>query len=471
MYSASADDIAVVGLSCKLPGADNIDKYWQLLVNGQSAVNQPSSISAGGRYIFPKPAGYLSSIDGFDAEFFDIRPVEAATIDPRQLLVLELCWEAIEDAGISPERLKRRAVGVFVGASRDEFGESIRVGDSDAYSATGTHRAMIANRVSHFFDFTGPSLVLDSAQSSSLVAVHLACESIRRGECSAAIAGGVSLMVTGSHVQMMDSLGVISNQGECRAFDANADGFVPGEGGGMVLLKPLAQALHDGDRIYSVILGGAINQDGASTDFMAPSVAAQEELLLSALRRANVGGDQVHYVELHGTGTVAGDLAEAAALVSVFGKGRGSDEAWLQVGSVKTNIGHLDAAAGIAGFIKVALGLWHETIPSSLNYETPNRSISIEDSGVAVLRQCLDLSADHSRAVAGVSSFGMGGTNCHIVLAGNAAGATDSRTNQAFGLVQESVTTHGLVWVLSGRSSDGLLAQGRRLQEWMLTRP
>ncbi|WP_216918082.1 beta-ketoacyl synthase N-terminal-like domain-containing protein, partial [Nocardia noduli] len=471
MYNASADGIAVVGLSCKLPGADSLDKYWQLLINGRSAVNQPNATSAGGRYVFPKTAGYLNGIDGFDADFFGIRPAEAATIDPRQLLMLELCWEAIEDAGISPDALKRRSVGVFVGASRDEFGESIRVGDSDAYAAAGTHRAMIANRVSRFFDFTGPSMVLDSAQSSSLIAVHLACESIRRGESSVAIAGGVSLMVTGSNVQMMDNLGVISRQGECRAFDANADGFVPGEGGGIVLLKPLAQALRDGDRIYSVILGGAINQDGASTDFMAPSVAAQEELFLSALRRANVGSDQVRYVELHGTGTVAGDLAEAAALVSVFGKRRGSDGSWLQVGSVKTNIGHLDAAAGIAGFIKVALGLLHETIPPSLNYATPNGSISAIDSGVAVLRQGLDLSADDGRAVAGVSSFGMGGTNCHIVVAAHSARANNSDTSQAFGLVQESATTHGLVWVLSGRSGEGLLAQGRRLQEWLLTRP
>ena len=323
--------------------------------------------------------GFLEQVDQFDPHFFGISPREAARMDPQQRLLLEVAWEALEDAGQAAERLAGTQTGVFIGISNNDYGR-IQFGDPhriDAYAGTGNALSIAANRISYLFDLRGPSMAIDTACSSSLVAVHLACRSLWNGESNLALAGGVNLILSPAITINFTKAGVMAPDGRCKAFDARANGYVRSEGAGVVVLKPLSRALADGDPIYAVVRGSAVNQDGRSNGLMAPNPLAQEAVLREAYRRAGVSPGDVQYVEAHGTGTLLGDPIEVSALGAVLGIDR-PPERPCAVGSVKTNIGHLEAAAGIAGLIKVALALKHREIPPTLHFAEPNPHIPFD---------------------------------------------------------------------------------------------
>src|SRR5215211_7864087 len=346
------DLIAVVGMACRFAQAPTPGDFWQLLRDGKHAITEVPADRWDADELFDadlfvpgrmnsKWGSFLEQIDRFDPGFFHISPREATFMDPQQRLVLELGWEALEDAGVVPGTLKGSKLGVFVGAIWDDYANLVYRDGVDAstqHTATGLHRSIIANRLSYFLDVHGPSLTIDTGQSSSLVAVHLACESLRRGESDTAIAGGVNLSFLAESSIISAKWGGFSPDGRCYTFDARANGYVRGEGGGAVLLKPLARAVADGDKIYCVIRGSAVN-NGAGATMTTPNVHAQEAVVRAAYERAEIAPSDVQYVELHGTGTKVGDPIEAAALGAVLGAGR--DEQPLAVGSVKTNLGHL----------------------------------------------------------------------------------------------------------------------------------
>ncbi|MFC8870497.1 type I polyketide synthase [Streptomyces sp. NPDC057148] len=449
----SGEAIAVVGMACRFPGADGLDAFWRLLLSGVDAI-APGTGSRAGR----RPGGYLPEVDRFDAEFFGVSGPEAAALDPQQRLLLELTWHALEDARITPRDLTAGAAGVFVGAGSDEYAFLGRTGEvrPTPYTMTGTGRAFLAGRISHFFGFTGPSLVVDTGQSSSLSALHQAVLALRRGECTAAVVGGVQLNLTAVGDEVVEAIGALSPSGRCHTFDARADGIVRGEGAGVVVLKPLDRARTDGDRVYCTVLGGAVNSDGDRTALTAPSEAAQREVLTMACRQAGVAPADVRYVELHGTGTALGDPVEAAALGGVLGRVRSADRPLL-VGSVKTTIGHLEAAAGIAGFIKTALALFHRRLPPSLNFRDPNPAIDMAALRLRVCTAPRDWPAGRGPRTAGVSSFGLGGANCHVLL-GEAPDPLVTAERQAAGPPAVPV-------VLSGRTSAALRSRARDLAE------
>ncbi len=424
------DSIAIVGIGCRVPGAADPAAFWTLLLQGVDAIGAiPADRQALLSAYHPNPAlpgrmycaegGMLDGIDLFDAEFFGISPREASRMDPQHRLLLEVSWEALEDAGLVPERLAGTNTGVFIGVSNTEYA-TLQFDDPssvNAYTNVGGALSLAANRVSHVFDLQGPSVAVDTACSSSLVAVHLACQSIRSGEVSVALAGGVNVLVKPGPFVGFSKASMLSPRGRCRAFDASADGYVRAEGAGVVVLKPLDQALEDGDPVYSVILGTGVNSDGRTAGISLPAEQSQARLLRDVYRRAGVSPRDVHYVEAHGTGTGVGDPIESRALGQVLGAGRGIDDA-CRVGSVKTNIGHLEPAAGIAGLIKVALALKHRQLPATLHFNTPNPDIPFAELGLRVQDAASDLPAQspNNNMFMGVNSFGFGGTNAHVVV-------------------------------------------------------
>ncbi|MFJ2816608.1 SDR family NAD(P)-dependent oxidoreductase [Streptomyces sp. NPDC087294] len=469
---SSNDPIAIIGLSCRLPGAPDAEAFWRLLRDGGDAVARGSG--ATGPRECRLPAGLLDGVDLFDAEFFGISPREAAAMDPQQRLMLELSWEALEDAGIVPAVLEGAEVGVFVGAVWDDYATLLHRHGADAlthHTMTGVQRGIIANRISYVLGLRGPSMAMDTGQSSSLVAVHLACESLRRGESTLAVAGGVNLILTHESTDTVSAFGGLSPDGRCYTFDARANGFVRGEGGGVVILKPLAAALADGDTVYGVVRGSAVNNDGSGEGLTVPSRHAQAAVLERAYQRAGVDPADVGYVELHGTGTKVGDPVEAAALGAVLGVNR-PDTAPLPVGSVKTNIGHLEGAAGIAGLLKVVLALRHRQLPPSLNFTRPNPAIRLEQLNLRVQRELGPWADTDGPLTAGVSSFGVGGTNCHVVVSAGPLGGGGRESGRETEAVPEgeggwgSTANSGsgvLPWVVSGRSGEAVRGQAERL--------
>src|SRR5215212_3580233 len=377
--------IAIVGASCRFPGAAGLDSFWELLTSGTDAVTEvdaarwstrfyyhPNRSEAGKSYTWS--AGLLADIDLFEPAFFGISPREAAQMDPQQRVLLELVWHAAEDAGIPAAKLAGSATGVYIGGSSTDY-RDLRLGDpasGDSYFMTGATLSILANRISYVFDLHGPSLTVDTACSSSLVALHQACEAIRDGHIGTAIVGGINLLLSPYPFIGFSRAAMLSRRGRCFAFDERADGYVRGEGGGVVILKPLAQALADGDRVRAVILGTGVNSDGRTIGLSLPSEAAQSALIRTVCERAGVTPDDFAFFEMHGTGTPAGDPIEAAAVGSTLGQGR--REA-LPIGSVKSNIGHLEPASGMAGLIKAALALERGMTPPSLHCETPNPKI------------------------------------------------------------------------------------------------
>ena len=427
------EPIAIIGLGCRFPsGASNPQAFWDLLCRGVDAITEvpaerwdarrfydPDPDKAGKTYV--KQGGFLhEQVEYFDPLAFGMAPREAHTLDPQQRLLLEVTWEALEDAGLAMERLAGSPTGVFIGA----FALDMKMLQANplnrdvlySYSTTGASMTLLANRLSYVFDWRGPSLAIDTACSSSLVATHYACQSLWRGECTLAIAGGANVMLRPEYFIVMCKGHYLSPQARCRAFDARGDGYVRGEGAGVVILKPLAAAVRDHDPIYAVIRATGINQDGQTAGISLPNQEAQERLIATVYRQAGVLPGEVHYIEAHGTGTRAGDPVEAHALHRVLSVGRRPGQQCL-VGSVKTNIGHLEAAAGIAGLIKATLCLHHRQIPPNLHFEQPNPAIPFETMCIRVPTTLEPWPGEATHVYAGVNSFGYGGTNAHVLLA------------------------------------------------------
>ncbi|TJZ94480.1 type I polyketide synthase, partial [Actinacidiphila oryziradicis] len=472
--TGSGAEIAIVGISCRLPGASTPEELWELLRDGRHAIGQASVRNrTSGPDGADWPGGFVDGIDTFDAAFFGVSPNEAAAMDPQQRVMLELCWEALEDAGIVPADLAGGRAGVFAASIASDYATLMarQQGDISRYTLTGLNRGIIANRVSYTLDLRGPSLTVDSAQSSSLVSVHLAAESIRRGEADLALAGGVNLMLDPGSTAMTEQFNALSPDGRCFTFDARANGFVRGEGGAVVVLKDADRARADGDRIHGLILGSAVNNDGLTDGLTVPSEQAQRDVIRLAVQAAGVRPDDVQYVELHGTGTRVGDPIEAAALGAALGAGRPADRPLL-VGSVKTNIGHLEGAAGVAGLLKVLLSIGRRSVPASLNFEKPHPAIPLDELGLSVPTEQGPWPDERHRLVAGVSSFGMGGTNCHLIVAEPPAaeGATaEPGTRAPSAVPADHVAAHG--WPLSGRTAPALRAQAGRLRAHVKSRP
>ena len=467
--------LAIVGIGCRLPGGvDSPQDYWRLLLSETDATREvPESRWHAARFHDPHPGkagkmvtrrgGYLEEIDQFDAAFFGISPREANLLDPQQRLLLHATWEALEDGGIPPEGLAGSDVGVFIGGFTLDYQLLQNQGRTSRFrfkphSATGMMMTMLANRISFAFDFRGPSMAIDTACSSSLVAVHLAAQSIWNGDCELALAGGVNIIVGPNTAIAESKSGFLSPDGRCKAFDASADGYARGEGGAVVVIKPLSQALSDGDRVYAQILGTAVTQDGHTDGITVPSEDAQRAAITTALQRAGVQPGDVGYVEAHGTGTPVGDPVETRALAGALAADRSADDPLL-IGSVKTNIGHLEAGAGVAGLIKAALALQHGTIPASLHLNTPSSPLA--DLHLDVPRTARPFPAG-KRRVAGVNSFGFGGTNAHVVLAEPPSTPTAPEPRGETGLT---------LLPLSARSEEALTATAQQLAEHLRAQP
>ncbi|KMW70467.1 type I polyketide synthase, partial [Limnoraphis robusta] len=429
MESTRTEPIAIMGLACRFPGARNPDEFWLLLQQGKDAISEvppdrwnietyynsnpetPGKIST--RY-----GGFVPNLAEFDAQFFGISPREAVSLDPQHRLLLEVSWEALENAGIVPEKLTEKQTGVFIGISSNDYSQQLltrEITEIDAYLATGNSHSTAAGRLSYLLGFTGSSLAVDTACSSSLVSVHLACQSLRNKECNFALAGGVNRIISPEFSINFSKAKMLASDGRCKSFDAAADGFVRSEGCGIIILKRLSDAIANGDKVLAVIRGSAINQDGRSSGLTVPNGPSQQAVILQALENSKVNPAQINYIEAHGTGTSLGDPIEIGALGAVFRHTHTSEKP-LIVGSVKTNIGHLEAAAGIAGLIKVVLALQYENIPLHLHFKTPNPHINWDELPITIPTQLMPWRSGEIPRLAGVSSFGFSGTNAHIIL-------------------------------------------------------
>ncbi|WP_126285906.1 non-ribosomal peptide synthetase/type I polyketide synthase [Burkholderia stagnalis] len=423
------EPIAVIGMACRFPGrSDTPDAFWQLLDDARDAVTEvPGERWDIDRYYDPDPStpgkmatrhgAFLKRVDQFDAAFFGIAPREATYLDPQQRLLLEVAWEALENAHLAPERFRQSATGVYVGITC--FDHAIQVSNaampSSSYAGTGSALNMAAGRLSFVLGLTGPSMAIDTACSSSLVCLHLACESLRSRETSMALAGGVNLMLSPEVMVSFSQARMLSPDGRCKTFDAAADGYVRGEGCGMVVLKRLADALADGDRVLGIVRGTAVDQGGAGGGLTVPSRDSQERVIRRALNQAGLAPGDVSYVEAHGTGTSLGDPIEVEALAGVYGPGRAAGEP-LVIGSVKTNIGHLESASGIAGLIKILLSFEHDRIPAHLHFTQPNPHTPWQDIPIRVAADPVAWRRGARRRIAGVSAFGFSGTNAHAIV-------------------------------------------------------
>ena len=427
------EPIAIVGIGCRFPGGvNNPTRYWELLASGQDATCEvPDDRWEKGKFYDPEPGklgkmstfrgGFLQNIDGFDAHFFGISPREAIWLDPQQRLLLMSAWEALEDAGADIDAMAGTRTGVFVGGFTldykllQNYGVQSRY-ELQAHSATGMMMTMLSNRLSFAFDFRGPSLSVDTACSGSLVAVHLASQAIWNGECDTALAGGVNVMLAPNMTIAESKGGFLAPDGRCKTFSAAANGYARGEGAGVVVLKPLSAAIDAGDDIYATVNGSAVTQDGHTSGITVPNGEAQMSAMSAAYQRAGIQPEQVQYIEAHGTGTPVGDPIEAAAIGQIVGTCRDTSNP-VVVGSAKTNIGHLEAAAGIAGLIKAALAIKHAQIPGNLHFTQPNPAIAFDKLNIVVPTGTRNWPEPDKPRIAGVNSFGFGGTNAHVILA------------------------------------------------------
>ena len=431
----SEQPVAIVGMACRFPGAANIPAFWRRLEEGVNSVVEGDPGSGRGRVgdLFPDTSvqseacrfgAYLDDVTRFDASFFRISPVEAQLLDPQQRLMLETSWRALEDAGIDPAGLRGSRTGVYAGISNYDY-RGLILGVAGAaepapslYTVTGTSFNTAIGRVAYALGLQGPAIAMDTACSSSLVAVHQAVTALQRDEADLALAGGVHIVLSGRLLELRANAGMLAPDGRCKTFDAAANGYVRGEGCGILILKRLGDAQADADRIWAVIRGAALNQDGASQGLTVPNGAAQELVIADALRRAGLRPSEVDYVEAHGTGTSVGDPIEARATGSAYAKGRAEDRPLL-IGSVKTNIGHLEPAAGVAGIIKTVLAMSQGVIPKHLNFRTPNPEIPWEKLPLRVTSEATPWPLVRDRPpLAGVSGFGWSGTNAHVLLEG-----------------------------------------------------
>ncbi|WP_377450003.1 polyketide synthase Pks13 [Rhodococcoides fascians] len=442
VQSGDAHDIAIVGLSSRFPGTGHTpEEMWSLLIEGRDGITDlpegrwkeftSDPVIAAAVDATVTKGGYLDDVKTFDAEFFAMSPNEVVNVDPQQRLALELTWEALEHAHIPASSVKGSQVGVFIGSSSNDY-QLIAVSDPAVhpYALTGTSTAIVANRVSYFYDFRGPSIAVDTACSSSLVAVHQAVRSLRTGESDLAVAGGVNMLLAPPITVGFGQTGVLAPDGRIKAFSSDANGMIRSEGGGLVVLKRLEDAERDGDQVLAVIAGSAINQDGRSNGLLAPNPDAQADALRFAYRDAGINPSGVDYIEAHGTGTILGDPIEADALGRVVGRGRDADKPAL-LGSAKTNFGHLESAAGAAGLIKVVLAMQENKLPASLNYVGPNPYIDFDKAHLKVIPEATDWPRYTGKAVAGISGFGFGGTNAHVVVREYVPGETSAEFDPA----------------------------------------
>ncbi|MFP2958448.1 SDR family NAD(P)-dependent oxidoreductase [Myxococcus sp. 1LA] len=444
---ARTEPIAVIGMGCRFPGgAVDGPSYWRILRDGVDALREvpESRWDVQGYFdatrgmpgkMYGTRGGFIDDVEHFDAEFFGIAPREAASLDPQQRIALEVAWEALENAGVAPGQLMGSKTGVFMGVmSSDYMARLLKENDAtrfDGYMATGNGYSFVPGRISYVLGLQGPCMPVDTACSSSLVSLHLACESLRRGESNLALAGGVNLILSPETTLCLCSMQALASDGRCKTFDASADGYVRGEGCGILVLKRLSDAQRDGDAILALIRGSAVNHDGASGGLTVPNGPSQQAVVTKALENARVPPALVGYVEAHGTGTPLGDPIELRALGAVLGKGRPEDRPFF-IGSVKTNIGHLEPAAGIAGVIKTILSLQHREIPPHLHFHTPNPHVEWDRIPARVPVERVPWPAHEGRRIAGVSSFGLSGINAHVVLEeAPAAEATPTATDEA----------------------------------------
>lgn len=422
------EPLAIIGMACRFPGAETLEDFWSLLENAQNTASEAAStrwdavaverLTQHNKNKTVTRGNYLQDIDRFDAGFFGISPKEACAMDPQQRILLETTWQALEDAGVPENELSGRDCGVFIGVSHSDYaGFTINDLESlNAYSGTGNALSIVANRLSYVFNLTGPSMAVDTACSSSLVALHQACQHIRLNECSMAIVGGINLIVSPALNVVFSQANMLSSDGVCKTFDNDANGYSRGEGCGVVVIKRLSDAVRDGDTIQAVVRGSAVNQDGRSNGLTAPNGLSQKRVIERALQAAQVKASDIDYIETHGTGTPLGDPVEFQALADVLGQGRSTDKpCW--IGSVKTNIGHLESAAGIAGLIKTVLSLTKNLIPKHLNFEVANTYLNYDAASfLKVANKSIPWLPEAATRKAGVSSFGFGGTNAHVIL-------------------------------------------------------
>ncbi|MFH0729430.1 MAG: SDR family NAD(P)-dependent oxidoreductase [Pseudomonadota bacterium] len=486
MERAASEPIAVIGMGCRFPGgADTPALFWQLLKNGADAITDhpadrwniddhyDADPDAPGK-IYIRRGGFLNNIDRFDAPFFGISPREAACMDPQHRLVLEVSWEALEYAGIAPLSLSGSRTGVFVGIGQNDYSR-LKLGGADmaridTYDGTGNLLCFAPGRLAYILGLRGPNMAIDTACSSSLVAIHQACQSLRAGDCDLALAGGVHLIISPEITVFLSRAHVLSPDGRCKTFDAAADGFARGEGCGMIVLKRLSDAVRDRDTILALIRGSAINHDGASSGLTVPNERAQEDLIREAVRNAGAEPGEVSYVEAHGTGTALGDPIEVNALAASLCKGRSFANP-LMIGSLKTNMGHLEAAAGIAGVIKVILSLQHAEIPPHLHFKTPNPHIDWKEMPIEVAAAGRAWPPGRGPRLAGVSAFGFSGTNAHIVLEAPEDAVTEAVTEKTGGVLRDTTPPPVQVLTLSAKSDAALRSLCRRYEAHLAAHP
>jgi acyl transferase domain-containing protein len=465
--AGSREPIAIIGAGCRYPGeVKNVDDLWRLVRDGVDAVSEvPADRWDVDAYYDPDPAapnkmvtrraGFIGRVDRFDPQFFGISPREAQTMDPQQRLLLETAYEAMEIAGLAIEQLAGSATGVFIGITTSDYARLLLGGteNSDVYSATGGALNAAAGRISFTFGFQGPCVALDTACSSSLVATHLACQSLRTGESDLALAGGVNVILSPDAMVLFSKWGMMAPDGACKTFDADADGFVRAEGCAVIALKRLSDALAGGDPILAVIRGSAVNSDGRSSGLTVPNGPAQEAVVRKAMASAGLKAADIDYVEAHGTGTPLGDPIEVEALGAALGAGRHAG-APLRIGSVKTNLGHTEAASGLAGLLKTVMALHHETLPPSLHFSRPNPRIDWERLPVVV--QTMSTAWPRSERVrrAGVSSFGYSGTNAHVILEEAPARTAAPEARAGAVLLPLSARSEQALRDLAGRYAD-----------------
>jgi len=426
----STPRFAIIGYAARFPGAADAEEFWDVLREGRDAISEvPADRWDADEFFDPEPgapgkvvtrrAGFVDDVTGFDAPFFGMSTREVRLMDPQHRLLLETAWRAVEHSGIAPTDLAETNSGVFVGlATHDYLGmasDELTYPEIEAYMAIGTSNAAAAGRISYRLGLQGPSVAVDTACSSSLVAIHQACQALQLGECDLALAGGANVLLTPATMITFSHAHMLAPDGKCKTFDAAADGYVRGEGCGVIVIKRLEDAIRDGDRIRAVIRGSAINQDGASGGLTVPNGIAQQRVIADALKRAGVAPSDVGYLEAHGTGTSLGDPIEAQAAGAAYGIGREANDPLL-IGSAKTNIGHLEAAAGIAGVIKVILSLENELLPQHRNFENPSPHIPWDRLPVEIVKEATPWERDGRPRIAGVSSFGFAGTNAHVIL-------------------------------------------------------
>ena len=461
-------EIAIIGLGCRFPQAENPQAFWELLRNGKNAITEiPKNRWDVDAFYAPKPGtpgktnerwgGFLEQIDRFDRGFFGIPSQQAIEMDPQQRLVLEVAWEALENAGIVPSKLAGSSTGVFLGMASLDYYKILyqELQRITAWSLTGTSLSIAANRLSYLLDLQGPSMAIDTGCSASLVALHSACHSLHALESDLCLVGGVNAICCPDGDICYSQAGLSAPDGRCKTFDAEANGYVRGEGCGIVVLKRLWEARQDGDRIQAIIRGSAIAHNGLTNGLSSPSIASQKTLLQRALKNAGVTPAQIGYVETHGTGTRLGDTMEVRALKAVLMEGRQPEQTcWL--GSVKPNIGHLEAASGIASLIKVVLSLQHQEIPPQVHLNQLNPHLKIEDTPLKIPTQYQKWETGEERRFAGVSALGLGGMNAHVILEGTGNGVWPSLEDSQLSILTLSAKSEKALMALVGRYGEFL---------------